>query len=136
MNYQVFWASRADTQLVELWLGSRRRSAVSASVHRIEASLARCPEDIGESRSNGFRVAFDSPIGIVFRIDEANRLVSVVAVWEWSIDLLRVQPRREPLHLPAEVAQQHGVPRPAGELGVELTGGRGVAARLFFGSAA
>jgi hypothetical protein len=56
---------------------------VSASVHRIEASLARRPEDIGESRSNGFRVAFDSPIGIVFRVDEANRLVSVVAVWEY-----------------------------------------------------
>ena len=46
------------------------------------SELAEAPNEMGESRSGNRRIAHWLPLGISFEVREADRQVSVVAVWE------------------------------------------------------
>jgi hypothetical protein len=83
MSYPVYWASIAENQLTRIWLGSRRRGPVTAAANAVDARLGLDPTSVGESRSGDYRVVFEWPLIVTFRVDRQNQAVFVVAVWEY-----------------------------------------------------
>jgi hypothetical protein len=57
------------------------RKAISQASNRIEKQLARDPENVGESREGDDRVCHDFPLGLIFELDSANKVVRVLQVW-------------------------------------------------------
>lgn len=59
------------------------RHAVRDAVDRIDAALRRSPHDCGESRDSIQRMLLDSPVGVLFTIDDAHRQVRVLSIWQY-----------------------------------------------------
>jgi hypothetical protein len=81
--YRVVWRPAALTQLSEIWVEapSSLRARITDTVREIDRELRRDPVAIGESRSERSRIAFVAPLGLLFRVDIANRLAMVEKVW-------------------------------------------------------
>lgn len=84
MNYTVIYLPAAEEELAALWLDSNRRAAVTRAVHLLDEDLRKDPERVGESRSQGTRIHFSSPLAVLFRISAEDRLVRVAHVWEFE----------------------------------------------------
>ncbi|MGE3803866.1 MAG: hypothetical protein AB7K24_04225 [Gemmataceae bacterium] len=84
MNYTVTYLPAAEQELTSLWLDSSRRSSVTRAVHLLDQELGRDPEQVGESRPDGTRIHFSSPLGVLFRFSSADRLVQVIHIWEFE----------------------------------------------------
>jgi hypothetical protein len=67
------------------WLPAARRSAVTQASHLIDLRLQRFPEESGESRPDGLRIYFESPLGVLFRIRPGTLVVEVIHVWEFEV---------------------------------------------------
>jgi hypothetical protein len=84
--FSVGWSS--DTQLVlfELWALAEPpvQARISAAVNKIEPRLAQNPWNEGESRGDDLRITFESPLGIIFSIDDAAKSVTVLDVWLYA----------------------------------------------------
>jgi hypothetical protein len=89
VNYTVIWGPTAERNLDAIGLGASDQSAVVQAALALDQRLRTDPANEGESRPGGRRVAFEPPLGILFRIDEPNRLVRVLRAW-------RVGPRPRP----------------------------------------
>ena len=61
----------------DVWLNHPDRNEVTRAAHRIDMLLGRDPANQGEDRPNNRRIMFESPLVVVYRIDEANRRVIV-----------------------------------------------------------
>ena len=83
MNYTVVWTQAAERRLTQLWLGSRIRAEIRRAADEIDAALARNPHDCGESRDEGRRIVLVFPLGVLVDIDEAQRQVRVLSVWNF-----------------------------------------------------
>lgn len=81
MNYTVVWARKARDELAAVWLNATDRGPVANAANSLDRQLGRSPEDMGESRPSGRRIAYCLPLGIQFRILEEDRLVKVLVVW-------------------------------------------------------
>jgi plasmid stabilization system protein ParE len=81
MNYTLVWAPNAERQLTELWLNAVDRAAVQRASDQIDKTLRTSPRDKGESREGEFRMLLMKPLGVKFRVIEADRIVRVVRVW-------------------------------------------------------
>jgi hypothetical protein len=81
VRYKVTWLPSADSRLAELWMTSRWASRITSAADWYELNLATRPNEIGESRPAGFRVAFEFPLGITFYVDEVAKEVTVIRVW-------------------------------------------------------
>jgi hypothetical protein len=81
--FHVIWSSAALQELAALWVDADAdlREAITAATQRIDAALARAPDDIGESRSGDRRVAFERPLAFLFRVRLTERQVIVTRVW-------------------------------------------------------
>jgi hypothetical protein len=82
MNYKVVWEPPAERDLTEMWLASRLRHLISRAVDQIDAELEWNPHNCGESREGGERVMFVWPLGTSFKVDEVEREVRVISVWQ------------------------------------------------------
>jgi hypothetical protein len=51
------------------------RNALSAAIHRIDKRLERDPKSCGESRGPNDRLVFDGPVGVLFRVEQPDRVV-------------------------------------------------------------
>jgi hypothetical protein len=74
MSYDVDWDAVED-DLARVWMNAPDRDALSASIHRIDKQLERDPGACGESRGPNERLVFQGPAGVLFRIEEPNRVV-------------------------------------------------------------
>ncbi|MGL4512890.1 MAG: hypothetical protein ACRCT8_07340 [Lacipirellulaceae bacterium] len=83
MTYPVYWASIAESQLARIWLGSRHRGRVTDAANAVDTQLSQDPTSVGESRSDDYRIVFEWPLIVTFRVDHPNQAVFVVAVWEY-----------------------------------------------------
>ena len=81
MRYSVIWMPSALADLAEIWTNSNRRHAVTSASTRIDQQLANAPMDVGESREGSIRVFIQFPLGVLYEVDEASRLVVIRAVW-------------------------------------------------------
>jgi hypothetical protein len=84
MKHKVLWKPDAERQLAAIWNGSTNRNAITESAHVIDEALATKPEEVGESREEGFRILFESPLGVIYKISVVDRRVVVVAVWSFE----------------------------------------------------
>ncbi|MEX2317199.1 MAG: hypothetical protein WD669_08605 [Pirellulales bacterium] len=80
MNYQVVLMPAADRDLTQLWLGSRLRHKIASALEQIDAELQSDPAICGESRAGDMRIMLVAPVGVLFRIDESQRIVAIHAV--------------------------------------------------------
>ena len=80
MNYTVVWKRSADDSLVELWMNSTDRTAITAAVKEIDAQLGQSPLEVGESREIDYRILCILPLVVAYRVSEDDRLVTVVKV--------------------------------------------------------
>jgi hypothetical protein len=70
MNYMVVWTAVAESRLTQMWLASRMRHAIRDAADQIDAALERNPQQCGESREKGQRIMLQSPLGVLFEIDD------------------------------------------------------------------
>lgn len=83
MNYRVVWTKKAREALAAVWVSHHDQKGVTAAAHRIDQLLGRDPANQGEDRPNGRRIMFESPLGVIYRIDEANKRVIVSHCWQY-----------------------------------------------------
>jgi hypothetical protein len=81
MNYTVVWLKSAEGNLARLWLDARIRQDITAAADQIDLGLKRDPVNCGESRHGDVRIMFEGPLGVLFRVIDAERKVKVIHVW-------------------------------------------------------
>jgi hypothetical protein len=81
--YQVHWAETALNELAALWLeaDSGMREAITLAAAEIDLQLSHSPTDVGESRPSHRRIAFVTPLAVVFRVDVLARRTVVLHAW-------------------------------------------------------
>jgi hypothetical protein len=84
MSFKVLWKPDAEGQLAAIWNKSTNRNLITESAHVIDKVLATKPEEAGESREEGFRILFESPLGVIYKVSAVDRSVIVVAVWAFE----------------------------------------------------
>jgi plasmid stabilization system protein ParE len=83
MTYNIEWVEAAEDDLADIWLRTPDRPAVTAAAAAIDRCLEQDPENEGESRPNGRRIAFFSPLGVRYRVVPGKRAVQVLRVWRF-----------------------------------------------------
>lgn len=81
MTFRVVWKPEAEQELTQLWLANRIRSELTNAAASIDEYLQRDPAGFGDSRDESLRIAFVPPLGVLFDVDQAARLVVVIHVW-------------------------------------------------------
>ncbi len=78
----VEWIEDALDQLTRIWSNadSGVRKSITKATHALEKRLAGNPENEGESRSDGRRITFESPLVVVFRIEAGGQTVTLLEV--------------------------------------------------------
>ena len=74
----------AENELAMLWMESQDREAVTLSANEVDRRLRFNPRQQGESRSHGRRIAVVPPLGVVYRVNDDDRLVHVLHVWRFQ----------------------------------------------------
>ncbi len=62
-------------------MDSGQRAAITAATQAVDRIIQDDPENHGESRSDGYRVMFHQPLGVVFQVELRLSTVRVVHVW-------------------------------------------------------
>ena len=78
MTYTVIWRLSATQQLAEVVTKAEDSALVRAAAARIDYMLRRLAPDVGESRAPGFRLWFETVLGVFYRIDEDAMRVEVL----------------------------------------------------------
>ncbi len=88
--FTVRWEKEVLDELARLWpnADSAQRQAITSATHAIDQVLRVNPSNKGESRSSGRRITFAPPLAVVFRVNAAQKIVSILQV--------RLFRRREP----------------------------------------
>jgi plasmid stabilization system protein ParE len=83
--FRVEWIQSALNELAQIWNqgDSARRAAITTASHRIDQTLEQDPHHAGESRPGGRRVLFESPLGVLFRIEMDGQTVTVLRCWQF-----------------------------------------------------
>ena len=84
--FRVEWTRAAQNELAAIWTrsDSSKRTAVTRAAHRIDQVLSSNPLDAGESRVGDERIFHESPLGILFVVDDAGRTAYVFHVWDFD----------------------------------------------------
>ena len=80
MNYAIIWLEEAEEQLADLWMRANDPKGINEYIEFVERLLGYAPLDFGESRGGNDRIILSGPVGLIYRVDEANRTVQVVTV--------------------------------------------------------
>jgi hypothetical protein len=72
--------------LQHIWVAapSDLRDSILKAWHQIDDTLARDPEDLGESRDEGMRIWFEAPLGILFKVAVEKKQVRLLQVWTFA----------------------------------------------------
>ena len=79
-RFTVAWLERAQDQLIEVWLQSADRAAVTSAAAIIDNDLSRDAQTKGEEFIEGFRRLVAPPLEILFSVSVADRIVEVARV--------------------------------------------------------
>src|SRR5437868_15417868 len=81
--FRVRWEKTALNELSTLWMAadSMMRQQITTATHQIDQQLRGDPLGQSESRPDGRRILFASPLGITFRVEPDGQMVSVLRVW-------------------------------------------------------
>ena len=81
MRFTVIWKPQAERTLLELWLESFHRDALTRAAEEIESLVRERPESVGESRDLGRRWLFVEPLGVDYSVSLNDRVVEIINVW-------------------------------------------------------
>ena len=81
MKFTVIWKPQAERTLLELWLESSHRDALTRAAEEIESLVRQRPESVGESRDLGRRWLFVEPLGVDYSVSLNDRVVEIINVW-------------------------------------------------------
>jgi len=79
-RYTVVWPQGVQDELVELWLASADRRAVTAAVDWLDRELAEDAPSKGIELREGLRAIFLPPLRVLFAVREPDRVVEVLRV--------------------------------------------------------
>jgi hypothetical protein len=77
-RYTVIWSPIAIQQLADAYLKAANPNDVTRASDEAERELARHAGQAGESRDDGLRVYFVSPLTIFFDVYEPDKTVEIV----------------------------------------------------------
>lgn len=83
MNFRVFWLPDAVNELAALWIASGKRNEVTQAATQLDQLLMEQGPEAGESRSDQRRIAFSSPLAVIFRYEASSHTILVSRVWEF-----------------------------------------------------
>ena len=80
--FTVHWADRALKELEALWFDATRRTTerIVEAIKTLEARLMSNAEEFGESRFGQWRIGFQAPIAILFKVNREKRSVRIAHV--------------------------------------------------------
>ena len=86
MTYTVIWQAVQLDRLAELYVASdlATQQRMAEGVEAFSARLADDPLQVGESRSDGFRVAFPPLLTVSFHVDQVRRRVRITRVTRYG----------------------------------------------------
>jgi hypothetical protein len=76
-RYTVTTTSRADDELVRLWMNATDRSAVAKAADEIERLLRDDPATKSDETGHGVRQIIVTPLVAEFSVSDADRIVTV-----------------------------------------------------------
>ena len=81
--FGVEWVQEAVDELADMWVNadSQSRQAITDATHELDRELQNDPYRESESREGDVRVAFASPLGVLFEVNAQQRIVSILHVW-------------------------------------------------------
>jgi hypothetical protein len=82
--HQVVWSDEAYRSLAEIWEASYDREVIAHAIDEVLAALGEDAADQGESRSDGLRIFFASPLAVLYWANERTTDVSIRAVWAYD----------------------------------------------------
>jgi len=78
MTYSVTWKLTPIEQLNRVEIAAVDPQAIRQASARIDFALRRYPNDMGESRSPGFRLWYEDVLGVYYKIDDSALTVEVM----------------------------------------------------------
>jgi hypothetical protein len=82
MTFTVVWKKSAEDSLAELWVHHEHyRDALSDAANQIDSLLRVDPQAKGKPYIAQSRMLLVPPLGILFRVHEADRLVRILTAW-------------------------------------------------------
>ena len=81
--FQVDWLQSALDDLTRVWTAgdAAMRQAITQATNEIDRKLSTNPYADSESRGDGERILFVSPLGVTFQIEDDDQTVSILHVW-------------------------------------------------------
>jgi hypothetical protein len=91
--FSILRTEMAMTPLQTAWetYDDELREAILQASSRIDKQLLNEPHRRGESRDDGTRILFESPLGIEYDVDEPKQLVRILRLWAFRKRADRVQ---------------------------------------------
>jgi hypothetical protein len=80
-KFRVLWNPFADEKLQELIAEADEPALISSAADGINRLLVDSAPSYGESREDGVRIAFNTPLGILFEVFEDEHTAVVERVW-------------------------------------------------------
>jgi hypothetical protein len=83
--FSIYRHQTAMTSLKDTWEQADLplREAILEATLRVNDRLQREPTGQGESRDEKTRILFEAPLAVLFEVDEAKKLVSIVRAWAY-----------------------------------------------------
>ncbi len=81
MGYEAKWSNRAERELDQYELTDVETCALEEAIRRVEAALAKDPRAVGVMQLVSTRMLTDAPLGIVYDIIEADKIVIISSAW-------------------------------------------------------
>ena len=78
--FTVVWTPQAENELIDIWLASHERAAVTEATTAIDRELRVDPNGKGEELHEGLRAFQVFPLRVLFEIHVENRIVKVLRV--------------------------------------------------------
>jgi hypothetical protein len=60
---------------------------MTEAANQIDVWLKHAPDQVGESRPENRRILLEPPLGVIYEIEEMDRIVNVLQVWEIHLDV-------------------------------------------------
>jgi hypothetical protein len=88
VNFSIHWRDAALDDLAAIWLKAEptQRVAITKATHSIELELKSQPSQKGESRPEGERILFSSPIGVLFHVEDDDCRVIIEQIWLFATE--------------------------------------------------
>jgi hypothetical protein len=81
--FNIYRSQDAIAPLTQAWenADANFREAIWEASRGLDRDLQSNPQEQGESREGHTRILFRGPVGVLYQVDEARRLVSILRTW-------------------------------------------------------